>query len=86
MDTRLRECATIAWSGAGGGVPPYTITWSDGGGQSHQVCPGINTTTYTVSITDQNNCVATDSVIICVIDVRCGNNLTKVELLPRATG
>jgi|GEM_PF-6032464 len=74
------ECATIAWSGAGGGVPPYTISWSDGGGQSHQVCPGINTTEYTVSITDQNNCVKTDSVTICVIDVRCGNNLTKVQL------
>lgn len=74
------ECATIAWSGEGGGVPPYTIAWSDGGGQSHQVCPGLITTTYTVSITDQNNCVATDEVIICVIDVRCGNKLDKVEL------
>jgi hypothetical protein len=72
-------CATIAWSGAGGGVPSYTITWSDGGGQSHQVCP-ITTTVYTVSITDQNNCVVTDSVRICVIDVRCGNLLNKVEL------
>jgi hypothetical protein len=74
------QCATIVWSSAGGGVPPYTISWSDGGGQSHQVCPGINTTVYTVSITDDNNCVATDSVIICVIDVRCGNNNNKVEL------
>jgi hypothetical protein len=74
------ECATIDWSGEGGGVPPYTIEWSDGGGQSHEVCPGLYTTVYTVSITDQNNCVATDSVIICVIDVRCGNNLNKVEL------
>lgn len=74
------ECATIAWSGSGGGVPPYTITWSDGGGQSHQVCPGINTTVYTVSITDQNNCVVTDSVTICVIDVRCGNLLNKVVI------
>lgn len=74
------QCATIAWSGSGGGVPPYTIAWSDGGSQSHQVCPGLNTTIYKVSITDQNNCVATDSVIICVIDVRCGNNLTKVQL------
>jgi len=74
------ECATIAWSDEGGGVPPYNISWSDGGGQSHQVCPGINTEVYTVSITDDNNCVATNSVVICVIDVRCGNNLTKVEL------
>jgi hypothetical protein len=33
-----------------------------------------------VSITDDNNCVATDSVIICVIDVRCGNLLNKVQI------
>jgi len=68
------------WSGAGGGVPPYTIAWSDGGGQSHQVCPGINTTDYIVSITDDNNCVKTDTVTICVIDVRCGNLLNKVTI------
>ncbi len=74
------ECATIAWSGEGGGVAPYTIIWSDAGGQSHQVCPGINTTVYTVLITDANGCQETDEVMICVIDVRCGKNLDKVEL------
>ncbi|MEJ2596131.1 MAG: M4 family metallopeptidase [bacterium] len=74
------ECADIAWSGEGGGVPPYTITWDDGGAQSHQVCPGNTTTTYTVTITDANGCVETDSVKICVIDIRCGNNLDKVEI------
>ncbi len=74
------ECADIAWSGAGGGVPPYNISWNDGGAQAHQVCPGLYTTTYYVTITDLNNCVAVDSVTICVIDVRCGNKLDKVEM------
>jgi Zn-dependent metalloprotease len=74
------ECANISWSGEGGGVAPYTITWSDGGAQMHQVCPGINTTTYTVTILDANGCTETDQVAICVIDVRCGNKLDKVEL------
>lgn len=74
------ECADISWSGAGGGVPPYNIEWSDGEAQSHQVCPGINTTVYTVTITDANGCVETDEVTICVIDVRCGKNLDKVEM------
>ena len=74
------ECATIAWSGEGGGVAPYTITWSDNGAQSHQVCPGNTSTKYTVTITDANGCVATDEVSICVIDVRCGKKLDKVEI------
>lgn len=74
------ECADISWSGAGGGVPPYNISWDDGGAQSHQVCPGINTTVYTVTITDANGCVETDEVTICVIDVRCGKKLDKVEM------
>jgi len=74
------ECATISWSGAGGGVPPYTIFWSDGGEQEHEVCPGEFTTIYTVTITDDNGCVETDEVKICVIDVRCGKKLNKVEL------
>ena len=74
------ECATISWSDAGGGVPPYTIEWSDGGEQEHEVCPGEFTTDYIVTLTDDNGCVAKDTVTICVIDVRCGNNLDKVEL------
>jgi Zn-dependent metalloprotease len=72
-------CATISWSGEGGGVPPYTIQWNDGGTQSHSVCP-ITTTVYTVTLTDANGCVATDEVKICVIDVRCGKKLDKVEI------
>jgi hypothetical protein len=74
------ECADIAWSGEGGGVPPYVIEWSDGGAQAHEVCPGILTTEYIVTITDLNNCVETDTVTICVIDVRCGHKLDKVEI------
>jgi Zn-dependent metalloprotease len=73
------ECATISWSGEGGGVPPYSIQWSDGGNQMHVVCP-ISTTIYTVTLTDANGCVATDEVKICVIDVRCGKKLEKVEI------
>lgn len=74
------ECADISWTGEGGGVPPYLITWSDGGSQTHEVCPGLITTTYTVTITDLNGCVETDEVTICVIDVRCGKKLDKVEM------
>lgn len=74
------ECATITWSTAGGGVAPYTITWDNGGAQSHEVCPGEFTTDYTVTIIDANGCIEMDVVSICVIDVRCGKKLDKVEL------
>jgi hypothetical protein len=73
-------CATLASGSAGGGVPPYVLTWSTG---SHaaaiNVCP-TTSTTYYLTITDKNNCSVTDSVKVCVIDVRCGNNLDKVTI------
>jgi Zn-dependent metalloprotease len=74
------ECAIINWSEEGGGIPPYDISWSDGGEQTHAVCPGMITTTYTVTVTDANGCIITDDVTICVVDVRCGNKLDKVEV------
>ena len=38
----------------------------------------MHTVTYT--FTDANGCVEFDVVRICVIDVRCGKKLDKVEL------
>jgi hypothetical protein len=73
-------CATLSYSGAGGGVPPYSYQWSTGeSDQDITVCPEVSTA-YTVTITDANNCSATDEVIVCAIDVRCGKKLDKVEI------
>jgi len=73
-------CTRLKATGIGGGVPPYTISWSNGPTtDTNTVCP-IATTTYYVTLTDLNNCTFTDSVKVCVIDVRCGNNLTNVTL------
>lgn len=47
---------------AGGGTPPYTILWSDG-----QMGPNANNLvagTYTVTVTDANNCTATGTAMI----------------------
>ncbi|MBK8347301.1 MAG: hypothetical protein IPL08_06620 [Saprospiraceae bacterium] len=51
----------------GGGKPNYTYNWSNslGTGQNKTVNPN-NTTTYTVTITDANNCTATDQVTVTV--------------------
>jgi len=73
-------CTTLKATAMSGGVPPYTISWSNGKTtDTNTVCP-ISTTIYYVTLTDLNNCTFTDSVKVCVIDVRCGNNLDKVML------
>lgn len=73
-------CATLSTANPVGGVPPYTIEWSTGETtDSIAVCPDV-TTTYYVTITDLNGCTYTDSVKVCVIDVRCGKNLKNVMI------
>lgn len=43
------------------GVPPLTFEWSNGSTDSTQVVNPTVTTTYTVTVTDANGCVNTDS-------------------------
>jgi uncharacterized delta-60 repeat protein len=66
---------------ASGGYPPYNFVWSFGGlylsRPSLVVCPTA-TTTYTVIVQDGMGQTATSSVVVKVIDVRCGNGLKKV--------
>ena len=73
-------CATLSYSGVDGGVSPYSYLWSTGEStQDIDVCPLVSTL-YTITVTDANGCTATDKVIVCVIDVRCGNKLNKVTI------
>jgi uncharacterized delta-60 repeat protein len=66
---------------ASGGYAPYVFIWSYGGlfisSQSITVCPTA-TTSYTVIAQDAMGQTATASVVVNVIDVRCGNGLKKV--------
>ena len=74
-----QACSTLIGSGAGG-APPYTYLWSNGETtQSITVCPAV-TTVYAVTITDADNCTFSDDVQVCVVDVRCGNKLDKVQI------
>jgi hypothetical protein len=75
------ECTTLSGSQTGG-TPGYTVEWTDDSNASIstmgnvQVCPTVSTTYY-YTVNDANGCVATDSMRVCVIDVRCtvgGNN------------
>jgi hypothetical protein len=65
-----------------GGVAPYTYTWSGGsayfGFNNLRIVNPTQTTTYTVTIKDARGCTSTCSVVIRVVDVRCGSKNDKV--------
>jgi|GEM_PF-1954615 len=52
-------CDGVATATPSGGTAPYTFAWSPGG-QNTNLCAG----TYTVTITDMNGCMVTDSATI----------------------
>jgi hypothetical protein len=65
---------------ASGGTPGYSYNWSSGSTVSTAtVSPTINTI-YSVTVTDQNNCQATTTKQIKVMDVRSGKKLDKVSV------
>ena len=59
------DCYTFAPS-ASGGEMPYTFQWS--GVQQTEVCPA-ETTTYTLTVTGNNGCSATDDLTLTVVDL-----------------
>jgi len=48
----------------GGGTAPYTYLWSDGAAQTTQIATNLGAGTYTVTVTDTNNCEATASITL----------------------
>ncbi len=69
----LGSSITIDASGSTG-VPTLSYTWDNGlgAGVSHTVSPSSNTT-YTVTVTDGNNCSNTDAVFITVNSLPVAN-------------
>ncbi len=73
------ECAMLNVA-AYGGNPPYYYAWETGETTAMiEVCPD-EPQYFTVTVTDSDGNVAQDSVRVCVVDVRCGNNMNKVEV------
>jgi hypothetical protein len=66
-----------------GGTAPYTFNWSTG--QITQSISVGDAGTYTVNITDAKGCNTSSSVVINVVDVRCGNNSDKVTVCHNGT-
>ncbi|EIA07806.1 endonuclease [Flavobacterium frigoris] len=77
-----KSCTTLTAEGISGGVQPYSYAWSnDATTSTIKVCPE-QTTTYTLTVTDANGCIALSERTVNVEDVRCGNNPRnpKVEI------
>jgi hypothetical protein len=73
------ECVTVS-AVATGGEPPYSFLWNNGEtNSSFEVCP-LESDYYIVTVIDADGNEVKDSTRVCVIDVRCGNNLNKVEI------
>ncbi len=79
------SCTTLTAS-ASGGTGTLTYTWMPDGtppgnltGPTQELCP-TETTTYTVTATDGNNCTNSTQVTVNVQNVRCGNRDNKVEI------
>lgn len=72
--------ATLKAASATGGNGAYSYSWSDGQvGQEIVVSPS-ETTTYTLTVTDEAGNSFTDEVTVCVVDVRSGKKLDKVTV------
>jgi len=61
-----------------GGSAPYTYRWNTS--DTTASIPVNLAGTYTVVITDLKGCTTTASIVINILDVRCGNDNTKVTV------
>jgi hypothetical protein len=66
-----------------GGNPPYSFLWSNGATTASITVSPANTTRYNVMITDLNGCSSGDSVLVNVIDIRCGDRNEKILVCHR---
>jgi hypothetical protein len=71
--------ATSLTATPSGGTVPYTYAWSNGGTtQVISVSPAV-TTTYTVTVTDNIGCLATDQVVVTVNARPSLTNISKID-------
>lgn len=78
-----KECTTLTATNITGGTPGYHYIWSTGDqSQSITVCPS-ETTTYSVTVIDDNGCEKTLEVTVEAIDILCGNRSNKIQICYR---
>jgi len=58
------DCDGTALATASGGAAPYSYSWDDILNQQNSLAAGLCPQLYTVTVTDNNNCIATDTVTV----------------------
>jgi Secretion system C-terminal sorting domain/SprB repeat len=58
-------CTNKLWAVVSGGVPPYSYLWTPGGGTSDTLV-GACYLEFTVAVTDNHNCVVSDSILVTI--------------------
>jgi gliding motility-associated-like protein len=81
---------------AGGGTPPYTYLWNDGGNQTTATATNLAPGTYQVTVTDDNSCTITADVTInepaeiqlstTVVDAFCATGTGSATVTVTAAG
>lgn len=69
-----------AFASASGGIPPYSFVWNDDNSSANDTLFNVKANTYTVTVTDSNNCVNTASITI----TSTGNITSKTETTPES--
>ncbi len=67
-----------------GGTQPYSYTWNDPSQQTNATAVYLTKDWYTVTVTDANNCVITDSVFIGILGM-IPTNILQVQVYPNPT-
>jgi hypothetical protein len=68
---------------ASGGTRPYSYTWSNGDITSSEIVGPTATTTYSVSVKDQNGCPGSATKTVKVMDISGGKNGDKIVVCHR---
>jgi len=80
------QCSNCAdgWVSAtySGGTPPYHFSWNTIPVQTTQDATGLLPGTYTVTITDSNNCIATSTAIVNNASICSANFLLYPDSIP----
>ncbi len=80
----------VASVNANGGTPPYEYLWDDNSNQTTASATNLGAGTYTVIVTDANDCTATESIVLnapnaIVLDTDQVNILCTTETTGEAT-
>lgn len=68
------DCDGTALATASGGTAPYSYVWDDPSNQPNSLAAGLCANLYTVTVTDANGCIATDTVSVIEPDVLTTNS------------